>query len=183
MNNHLSFRQACISDLPAAWNIVHAAALDMKIKGRNQWDEYYPQYENVEQDILVGHGLVLEDEARNILAYTALSFCGEAAYDALEGEWITQSPAFDQCPSYAVIHRTAVHLSHRGKGLARLLFEAAENFCRTHVLSIRIDTNFDNVEMLALLDRLHYLHCGRVWYERDGQPIERMAFEKVINLT
>jgi hypothetical protein len=49
-----------------------------------------------------------------------------------------------------------------------------------NVSSIKVDTNYDNVEMLALLLRLDFLLCGKVYYDRAGEHIERLAFEKVL---
>jgi len=44
------------------------------------------------------------------------------------------------------------------------------------VFSIKVDTNFDNIPMLKILDRLNYMYCGEIFFS--GAP--RKAYEKVI---
>ena len=52
--------------------------------------------------------------------------------------------------------------------------------CRdTNVPSIKVDTNFDNVEMLNMLPKMGFVRCGRIEYKVSGT---RIAFELKINL-
>lgn len=166
-----TFEQAGENDEEAAWQIVHSAALDMVARGRHQWDEGYPPRQSLTADIRHGNGYVLRADGQTA-AYAAVTFDGEPSYDHLQGTWLTQGP-------YATIHRTAVSLSQRGRGLARLLFTEAERLCRQRgVASIRIDTNHDNTEMLQLIDSLGFTRCGLCHYDHDGLRVERIAFEK-----
>lgn len=107
-----------------------------------------------------------------VIAYGAVAFDGEQAYDAIEGTWLTDG-------DYVVLHRLAVADEEKGRGRARefmLRVEAAAR--RRGVGSFRVDTNFDNRYMLRLLARLEFVYCGKVRY-RSG---ERLAFEKPFGL-
>ncbi len=168
-----TFAPAQPDDEETIWHIVHSAALDMVARGRHQWDDGYPPRTSILSDISQGHGYVLRLDG-NIVGYTAVTFSGEPSYDQLDGQWLTHGP-------YATIHRTAIDLAHRGQGLARLLFVEAERLSRQHAMpSIRIDTNYDNTEMLHLVDSLGFKRCGLCYYDHAGQMVERIAFEKVL---
>lgn len=162
------------NEVTQAWDIVLQARTDMLQKGRRQWTEHYPSEHDVLADLEKGHAFLLLDMERPV-GYTAISFDGEPAYDALEGSWLSLQP-------YAVVHRTAVSPAERGRGYARSMFVAAEELCRRRgVHSVKVDTNFDNVEMLNFLPRLGFKHCGTVYYpDTDGSRKERLAFEKIV---
>lgn len=112
------------------------------------------------------------ESTAKVIAYGAVAFDGEQAYDAIEGTWLTDG-------DYVVLHRLAVADEEKGRGRARefmLRVEAAAR--RRGVGSFRVDTNFDNRYMLRLLARLGFVYCGKVRY-RSG---ERLAFEKPFGL-
>ncbi|MEI3553262.1 MAG: GNAT family N-acetyltransferase [Alistipes senegalensis] len=62
-------------------------------------------------------------ERRAIIAYGAVAFDGEPAYEALEGEWLTHGP-------YVVVHRMAVADGECGKGVAAEFLRHAEEMAR-----------------------------------------------------
>ena len=78
-----------------------------------------------------------------------------------------------------VIHRLAVSPRHRGHGLSKRLFHEAEKWAASQgIHSIKVDTNYDNVEMLNILPHLGYTYCGQIHYGAKG---DRKAFEKLIS--
>lgn len=167
------FRLASMPDFTVGYHILHESALHMVALGRHQWDAQYPQEEDVRHDIACHHAYVVEVDGK-VVAYGAVSFEGEPSYEHLQGTWLTGG-------KYAVVHRCAVALSERGKGLSTFFFRQVEDLCKDHQCgSIRIDTNYDNVEMLGLLNALGYQRCGICHYHRNGSTIERIAFEKVL---
>lgn len=168
------WRQARSDDFDAAYIILRSAARRMVQQGRHQWDDSYPQKEDVQNDISLAQAYVLESDEK-VVAYGVVSFDGEPAYDALYGgEWLSRG-------KYAVVHRMAVDIDERQSGLGTCFFEKVVEMCKERgVSSIKVDTNYDNVEMLALLMRLDFLLCGKVYYDRAGERIERLAFEKVL---
>ena len=90
----------------------------------------------------------------------------------LDGEWLTAGP-------YTVVHRAAIDLDYRGQHLAHLFFEQAEQMSRDRGWpSVRVDTNHDNREMLALIAQRGYQLTGKCYYYHGGRHVERLAFEK-----
>ena len=106
----------------------------------------------------------------NVVAYGAVVFDGEPAYDAIEGAWLTDG-------DYVVLHRMAVADGEKGHGVATEFMRRVEAMaCGRGTGSMRVDTNFDNRYMLRMLGRLGFVYCGKVRY-RSG---ERLAFEKTL---
>lgn len=163
-------RRATEQDFDAVWRILRQAASWMMAMGRDQWDDKYPAAESVHDDIARGDGWVIEHDNQTV-AYCAIAFGGEPSYDALDGQWISVGP-------YAVVHRMAVDLQYRGQGMAHRFFAHAEQLARQRgCASVRVDTNHDNAEMLALIDRRGYRPTGKCYYLHGGRHVERLAFE------
>ena len=180
----MTFTEATYADLDRICEIIRQAQAQMRALGSRQWQDGYPAPANIEEDIARGYGYVLrksegeskgrseggDPDAGRVIAYGAVIFDGEPAYEALDGKWLTDR-------QYVVLHRMAVADGEKGRGVAR------EFMCRTEALarergigSFRVDTNFDNRYMLRLLDGLGFVYCGRIVYASG----ERLAFEKRI---
>lgn len=108
------------------------------------------------------------NDSETVVAYGAIVFDGEPAYDALDGQWLTAGP-------YVVVHRLAVSDEALGQGLGRAFLQQTERLAREQgVGAFRIDTNFDNRRMLHILASEGFVCCGKIRYESG----ERLAFEK-----
>lgn len=165
----MRFRKAKLTDTPAVMGIINDAVARMLQLGRKQWNENYPALTHILADITAGNGYVLESEGR-VIAYGAVVFTGEPAYEELDGCWLSDEP-------YVMVHRLAVALDRRGRGAGAAFMRAVENLAASSgVGSFRVDTNYDNVDMLALLEKLGFDFCGLVRYESG----ERRAYEKLI---
>ena len=162
-------RKAQIPEAEIIWQILQQAIERRRKDGSNQWQDGYPNLEVVKTDISLGKGYVLEiDNA--IAAYAALVFNDEPAYYEIIGDWLTND-------DFLVIHRVAVSNDFLGKGIAVLLFQKLEDFAKENqVFSIKVDTNFDNLAMLHILEKLDYQYCGEVYFRGSA----RKAFEKVL---
>ena len=162
-------RKAQIPEAEIIWQILQQAIERRRKDGSNQWQDGYPNQEVVKTDISLGKGYVLEiDNA--IAAYAALVFNDEPAYYEIIGDWLTND-------DFLVIHRVAVSNDFLGKGIAVLLFQKLEDFAmENQVFSIKVDTNFDNLAMLHILEKLDYQYCGEVYFRGSA----RKAFEKVL---
>ena len=172
MDQESTFRQAVPREAPHIMQIIRQAQARMRATGSSQWQDGYPAPGHISADIGRGCGYVLcrpgVRECRAIIAYGAVAFDGEPAYEALEGEWLTDGP-------YVVVHRMAVADGECGKGVAAEFLRHAEEMARERGIgAFRIDTNHDNRPMLRLLERIGFTFCGKVVY-RSG---ERLAFEK-----
>jgi GNAT superfamily N-acetyltransferase len=163
----LILRKAAIADVPEIWIIIQDAIEQRRLEGSTQWQDGYPNEISITNDINNGYGYVLT-ENESILSYAAIIFDIEPAYENIEGKWLTDG-------DYAVVHRVAVSKLAKGKGIATKLFESIEGLCVSHnIYSIKVDTNFDNVPMLKILDRLKYTYCGEVFF----RGAARKAYEK-----
>ncbi|KIA90379.1 GNAT family N-acetyltransferase [Kaistella jeonii] len=169
LDDDFILRRAAISDQEKIWEILQQAIQRRKNDGSNQWQDGYPNSETAIIDIQNKVGFVLEKN-NEIAGYAAIIFDVEPAYENIEGKWLSEG-------EYAVIHRVAISEKFLGQGIATELFLKIEDFVKSNqVMSIKVDTNFDNIQMLKILDKLEYSYCGEVHFR--GSP--RKAFEKIL---
>ena len=163
------FRKAIPADAARIWEILQQAIRKRKDEGSSQWQDGYPNPTVVADDIDNGHGYVLANN-NDIAGYCAVLINDEPAYEAIEGKWLTNG-------DFVLYHRVAIAENYLGKGLARQMLRYIEEFAlANNIYSIKVDTNFDNNSMLALLEKTGYVYCGEVYFR--GAP--RKAFEKVL---
>jgi GNAT superfamily N-acetyltransferase len=168
IQNQFILRKAQPNEVPIIWNILQDAIEQRKQDGSRQWQDGYPNEFTVKDDIEKGVGYVLV-ENKLILAYAAIIFDKEPAYEVIEGKWLTNG-------DYAVVHRVATSKLAKGKGVATKFFQMMEDLCiDKNVFSIKVDTNFDNIPMLKILDKLTYTYCGEVYF----RGAARKAYEKI----
>ena len=169
MNSEINFRKATPEDAGQIWQILQQAIRRRKNDGSRQWQDGYPNPETVERDIAHGIGYVLT-ENNAVVAYAAVIYNDEPAYEAIEGKWLSDA-------DFNVIHRVAVSDEAAGKGFATEIFRRIEEYSRQNgVFSIKVDTNFDNKAMLRILEKLGYTYCGEVYFRGSA----RRAFEKIL---
>ena len=169
MEEEIRFRQAEEKDKDIIWGILQQAIERRKNDGSNQWQDGYPNLQTVENDIAKGQGYVLTLNYE-VITYAALIFNDEPAYENIKGKWLTNG-------DFMVVHRVAVSDKAAGKGIVKKFFGTLDDFARSkQVYSIKVDTNFDNLAMLAILEKLGYVYCGEVVFRESA----RKAFEKVL---
>lgn len=162
-------RKAKKSEVPQIWEILQQAIENRKNDGSEQWQNGYPNEETIQEDISKGFAYVLVEDDK-IIAYAAIIFGIESAYNDIKGKWLTNG-------DYVVVHRVATSKEVKGRGIATQLFKMVEDIAiEQKVFSIKVDTNFDNIPMLKILDRLGYIYCGEIFFS----GASRRAYEKVI---
>lgn len=167
--NEIHFRKANTADIDIIWEIIQQSIERRRKDGSDQWQNGYPNLQTVESDVSKGFGHVLTVN-NDVAVYVALIFNDEPAYSSIEGAWLTTG-------EFLVIHRIAVSEKFAGQGLVKKLFDYVEDFVRTqNVQSIKVDTNFDNIAMLKILESKGYSYCGEVVLAGGV----RKAFEKVV---
>ncbi len=165
----MTLRLAKISELNTIWEILQKAIAQRKRDGSDQWQNGYPNEQTVIDDIQNELGYVLV-ENNTILAYAAIIFGIEPAYNDIKGSWLSND-------AYVAVHRVATSEEFKGKGIATELFLLIEKLSvEQNTFSIKVDTNFDNLPMLKILKKLHYTYCGEIFFSGDS----RMAFEKIL---
>ncbi len=163
-------RKATVFEIPQIWIILQQAILRRKQDGSQQWQDGYPNPEVVEHDIEKGVGYVLTVDD-TIAGYAAILINDEPAYTDLKGKWLTNN-------DFVVLHRLAISEHYLGKGLAQKMLLLTEDIAlQNTVFSIKADTNFDNLAMLRIFEKLGYVYCGEVTF-RSGI---RKAFEKKLS--
>ncbi|KFF74552.1 GCN5 family acetyltransferase [Chryseobacterium sp. P1-3] len=169
MDTEIKLRKAEIEDRDTIWNIIQQSIERRKQDGSTQWQNGYPNLGTVESDIAKGfaHVLTVNNE---IAVYAALILNDEPAYSTIEGAWLSDG-------EFVVVHRIAIDEKFAGQGMTRKLFDHIEDFTRSHgIQSIKVDTNYDNIAMLKILESKGFSYCGEVLLA-DGM---RKAFEKII---
>lgn len=162
-------RPASERDAPNIWGILKDAIEQRRLEGSDQWQQGYPNEQTVLDDIAASAAYVLVD-GDAVIAYAAIILDGESAYDTIDGRWLTDG-------RYATVHRVARARDVKSRGVATVFFQLIEELCiGLRVPSIRLDTNFDNLAMLKILDNLSYRYCGEIFYER----APRRAYEKIL---
>lgn len=169
MTSNMKLRKANFSDAIAIWEILQQAIEQRRKDGSEQWQNGYPNQQTVYNDITNGNGYVITNNDL-VIAYAAIIFGVEPAYNEIYGRWLTND-------NYVTIHRVATSNSVKGQGVATKLFKLIEELSvENNVFSIKVDTNFDNIPMLRILEKLDYSYCGEIFF--GGAP--RKAFEKVL---
>lgn len=163
------FRKASTAELGRALEIIDEAKQQMRKEGKNQWNETYPARRHIENDIANGNAYVILIEGQ-IVAYGAVVFTGEPAYDDIQGNWLSNQP-------YVVLHRLAVTECAKGHGIGLIFIQEVENLSLSAgVHSFKVDTNYDNERMKRLLNKSGFTYCGKISYPQGT----RMAYEKIL---
>ncbi len=162
-------RPATEADVDRCWTILQQGKAQMFRNGKKQWTEQYPSRESVVSDLAKGYAYVLEGHDA-VVAYGAVVFDGEPAYEQIEERWLSNGP-------YVVLHRLAVADEAKRQGVAAVFFrEVMKLALQRGVHSFKVDTNYDNDIMLRLLKNLQFAYCGDVMYSQGA----RMAFELLL---
>ena len=161
----MTIRKTTHSDLDAIMEIYAHARAYMKENGNpNQWHDNHPPQEIIENDIAQENSYVCTND-NEILAVFYFNAEEDATYNKIDGKWLNDEP-------YGVVHRIARGPNGKGTGAFCL------NWCCERQKNIRIDTHRDNMQMLALLERLGFVYCGIIWLANGD---ERLAYQKASN--
>ena len=127
MDNELIFRQAQSCETDRIMQIIRQAQARMHAAGSRQWQDGYPAPGHISADIGRNRGYVLckpgVEGPLSVIAYGAVVFDGEPAYDAIDGQWLTDEP-------YVLVHRIAVADGERGRGVAAEFLHRVETLAQ-----------------------------------------------------
>lgn len=165
----MKFRKVHPKEIDEIWEILQFAIQSRKNDGSQQWQDGYPNRDSIVQDLDNDCAYVLADD-KGVLAYGAVIFDIEPAYNNIEGKWLSDG-------DYVVVHRVAAAERSKGMGIATRFFNEVEKLAQfKNIHSIKVDTNFDNLAMLRIMEKLGYQYCGEVYFRGSA----RKAFEKLI---
>lgn len=170
----MKIRLSAFNDIPSILSIIDDAKTYLAFQNIDQWQNGYPNAEQIESDIKNGESYVVVNDENQIMATSMFTMRKEPTYKVIiDGNWLISEDEI-----YGVIHRMAIKKEFRKFGLATLLFhEFHLQLEENNIKSLKIDTHEENIGMQSLIKKLGYQYCG-VIYTNYGD--KRLAFEKVI---
>ncbi len=167
----MKIRHSTEKDISQMMRLIQQAQSYFKRNGIDQWQDGYPNEQQLANDISKKHSYVLFDE--KVIGTMYFSIEDDLNYAKINGQWKTKHQP------YAVIHRIVVDEDMKGHNLAKEMLLYAQQQCqKQNIQSIRIDTHQDNLSMQAFLNKNGFEYCGQISLE-NGAP--RIAFEKLLN--
>ena len=171
----MKIRLSLLSDVPRIVAILDDAKALLKSLEIDQWQDGYPNAEQIENDIKNKESYVVLNDENNIVATTMFTLKPDATYKkVIDGNW-----QIDESKPYGVIHRLALSKDFRGQGIAKFVFQYFHNQLKEKgIESLKIDTHEDNLGMQSLIKKMGYQYCGIIYTSYGAR---RLAFEKVIS--
>ncbi len=169
----MNIRKASLKDLDRLMEIFGEARTTIAALGIDQWQGGYPEREVIAGDIELSRSYLAEEGT--VYASFAVIDDGEPTYDKIyEGEW----KSGNESKSYLALHRVAISVAMRGKGISRAIIEYSAAMARALGReSLRIDTHRGNIVMRRMLEKNGFVYCGII-YLANGD--ERVAYEKIL---
>ena len=171
----MKIRRSTLNDVAQIMVIINDAKTYLASQNIDQWQNGYPNAEQVENDIEKGESFVVVNDDDTIMATSMFTLRKEPTYkEILEGNWLISEDEV-----YGVVHRMAIKKEYRKLGLATFLFdEFHQQLKDQNIKSLKIDTHENNVGMQSLIKKLGYKYCGIIYTSYNAK---RLAFEKVIS--
>lgn len=169
-------RKATEHDIDALMALFDEARGTIAALGIDQWQDGYPSLAVVTDDVVRGRSYVIELDGRVVGTFVLVDD-GEPTYDIIyDGQWLTG----DDRHHYVAIHRVAIAVACRGKGISsKLLAYAAVHAEQQGFASLRIDTHEGNIVMRRMLEKHGFSYCGGIRLENGAA---RVAYEKVLEI-
>ncbi|MFJ5715296.1 GNAT family N-acetyltransferase [Neobacillus sp. NPDC093127] len=143
---------------------------NLRIKGVNQWDRFYPNRFVIKADIKKGNLFGIQAD-KQVVGAVALDTNESKKYRDLLWEDVNGSPL--------IIHRLAVHPQYQGKGFGKKLLQFAEDYALTNGhTSIRLDVFSDNPGALTMYERAGFQERGIIRFPFRKVPY--ICFEKIL---
>lgn len=170
----MEIRKTTTADEEALEALFCEARATIAQLGIDQWQNGYPSLAVIRNDSALARSYAVTDGEQLIGTFVLIED-GEPTYDTIYGgDWKTGNDN----NSYLAIHRVAVSVRMRGKGISTAILNYAERRARAlGRVSLRIDTHEGNVVMRRMLEKHGFLFCGVIYLE-NGDP--RVAYEKVL---
>ena len=170
----MEIRNATIHDAEALVMLFDEARGTIARLGIDQWQNGYPSRTVVDEDISLSRSYVITEDERVCGTFVLMDH-GEPLYDRIEeGHWLSG----DESRDYIAIHRVAISVAMRGKGISTSLLDFAADHAKEMGRSaLRIDTHKGNVVMRRMLEKHGFVLCGIIHLE-NGDP--RVAYEKIL---
>ena len=170
----MKIQLSTFEDIPAIIAIINDAKEYLASQKIDQWQNGYPNAEQVANDIKNNESYVVVNDENEIIATAMFTTNPEPTYKIIDGNW-----NIDENEKYGVVHRMAIKKEFRKFGLATFMFhEFQMQLLEKNIKSLKIDTHEKNLGMQALIKKLGYTYCGIIY---TNYHAKRLAFEKVIS--
>ena len=170
----MKIQLSTFEDIPAIIAIINDAKEYLASQKIDQWQNGYPNAEQVENDIKNTESYVVVNDENEVIATAMFTTNPEPTYKIIDGNW-----NIDENEKYGVVHRMAIKKEFRKFGLATFMFhEFHMQLLEKKIKSLKIDTHEKNLGMQALIKKLGYTYCGIIY---TNYHAKRVAFEKVIS--
>lgn len=168
----LEIKKTNLSQLNEIINLYRACGQKMLEHGFDNWGDFYPSVELIQQDIKREASFSLLDDER-LLGVIVLDAVQPQQYDAVDWQYPNES-----C---LVVHRLAIAVDQQRKGYAQKLMLFAEEYAQKNAYTaIRLDAYSINTGLLKFYRQLGYqstketISLGTKW----KHPF--MCFEKKV---
>ena len=171
----MKIQLSTFEDIPAIIAIINDAKEYLASQKIDQWQNGYPNADQVENDIKNTESYVVVNDEDAVIATAMFTLRKEPTYKkVIDGHWIV-----NENNTYGVVHRMAIKKEFRKFGLATFMFhEFHQQLLEKNIKSLKIDTHEKNFGMQALIKKLGYTYCGIIY---TNYHAKRLAFEKVIS--
>ena len=170
----MKIQLSTFEDIPAIIAIINDAKEYLASQKIDQWQNGYPNAEQVANDIKNNESYVVVNDENEVIATAMFTTNPEPTYKIIDGNW-----NIDENEKYGVVHRMAIKKEFRKFGLATFMFhEFHQQLLEKNIKSLKIDTHEKNFGMQALIKKLGYTYCGIIY---TNYHAKRLAFEKVIS--
>lgn len=162
----MEIRKSEMTELEKILELYVQARQFMKENGNpDQWGDFYPPREQIEEDIRSGNSYVCQEDGKILGVFFYEQGADPDYAEIYEGSWIGNGP-------YGVMHRVACPGSRRG------VATFCVNWCVAQCGDLRIDTHQDNIPMQRMLEKNGFVRCGIIHPRIGG---DRIGFEKILN--
>ena len=171
----MKIQLSTFEDIPAIMTIINDAKEYLASQKIDQWQNGYPNAEQIENDIKNTESYVVVNNENTVIATAMFTLRKEPTYkEVIDGSWIV-----NENNTYGVVHRMAIKKEFRKFGLATFMFhEFHQQLLEKNIKSLKIDTHEENFGMQGLIKKLGYTYCGIIY---TNYHAKRLAFEKVIS--
>jgi len=163
--------KATMSHVQPVMDLISACNSDLRSRGIYQWDNQYPNIEEVSNDQADGALYVAMSSGFNIGA-VSLNAQQESAYQQVAWQFIEPS---------LVIHRLCVAPALQCRGIGASLLNFAERYAHTAgYASIRLDVYSGNSDTVNFYKKRGYRIAGEVFFPRRELPfvcMEKMNYK------
>lgn len=171
----MKIRQSTLKDVPSIMTIIDDAKAYLASQNIDQWQNGYPNEEQVKNDIEKEESYVVVNDENQVMATSMFTLRKEPTYkEVIDGKWLNSEEE-----TYGVVHRLAIKKEYRKLGLATFLFDDFHQQLKSkNIKSLKIDTHEGNLGMQSLIKKLGYQYCGIIYTSYNAK---RLAFEKIIS--